>query len=35
MGHSFLGYFILSLFFFPLSLIMAYVVRDRAAPAVG
>lgn len=28
-GHSFLGYFILSLFFFPLALIMAYVVRDR------
>jgi ABC-type Mn2+/Zn2+ transport system permease subunit len=28
-GHSFLGYFILSLFFFPLSLIMAYVVEDR------
>jgi hypothetical protein len=35
MGHSFLGYFILSLFLFPLSLIMAYVVRDRTAPAVG
>jgi hypothetical protein len=34
-GHSFLGYFILSLFFFPLALIMAYVVRDRATPAVG
>lgn len=28
-GHSFLGYFILSLFFFPLALILAYVVRDR------
>ena len=28
-GHSFLGYFVLSLFFFPLSLIMAYVVQDR------
>jgi hypothetical protein len=28
-GHSFIGYFILSLFFFPLALIMAYVVRDR------
>jgi len=28
-GHSFLGYFILSLFFFPLALIMAYVVQDR------
>ena len=34
-GHSFLGYFILSLFFFPLALIMAYVVGDRAAPALG
>lgn len=28
-GHSFLGYFVLSLFFFPLALIMAYVVKDR------
>jgi hypothetical protein len=28
-GHSWLGFFILSLFFFPLSLIMAYVVDDR------
>ena len=34
-GHSFLGYFILSLFFFPLALIMAYVVADRAAPALA
>ena len=25
-GHSFLGFFILSLIFFPLSLILAYVV---------
>ena len=30
-GHSFFGYFILSLFFFPLALIMAYVVKDRAS----
>jgi hypothetical protein len=30
-GHSFIGYFILSVFFFPLALIMAYVVQDRAA----
>ena len=30
-GHSFFGYFILSLFFFPLALIMAYVVQDRTA----
>ena len=28
-GHSFIGYFILSLIFFPLALILAYVVRDR------
>ncbi len=27
--HSFIGFFILSLFFFPLALIMAYVVNDR------
>jgi hypothetical protein len=29
-GHSFIGYFILSLFFFPLAIIMAYVVQDRS-----
>ena len=34
-GHSFLGYFILSLFFFPLALIMAYVVQDRTGPALS
>ena len=28
-GHSFIGYFVLSLFFFPLALIMAYAVNDR------
>jgi hypothetical protein len=28
-GHSFIGYFIFSLFFFPAALITAYVVRDR------
>jgi hypothetical protein len=28
-GHSFIGYFILSLIFFPLALIMAYAVHDR------
>jgi hypothetical protein len=28
-GHSFVLYFIFSLFFFPLALIMAYVVKDR------
>jgi hypothetical protein len=30
-GHSFIGYFLLSLLFFPLSLIMAYTVQDRTA----
>jgi len=29
-GHSFFGYFLLSLLFFPLALIMAYVVQDRS-----
>ena len=33
-GHSFLGYFLLSLLFFPLSLILAYVVQDRSGYAV-
>jgi hypothetical protein len=28
-GHSFIGYFVLSLFFFPLALIMAYAVQNR------
>jgi pilus assembly protein TadC len=32
-GHSFIGYFIFSLFFFPLALIMAYLVHDRRQPA--
>jgi hypothetical protein len=32
-GHSFFGYFLLSLLFFPLALIMAYMVGDRTAPA--
>jgi len=34
-GHSFIGFFILSLFFWPLSLVLAYLVRDRRAVAVG
>ena len=37
-GHSFLGYFILSLFLFPLAIIRAYVVQDRSiqqAPPVS
>ena len=33
-GHSFLGYFLLSLLLFPLALILAYVVSDRSAPAM-
>ena len=32
-GHSFVGYFILSLFFFRPALITSCVVDDRAAPA--
>jgi hypothetical protein len=34
-GHSFLGYFVFSLFFFPAALITAYMVGDRihAVPA--
>ena len=32
-GHSFIGYFIFSLFFFPAALITAYVVRDRRVVA--
>jgi hypothetical protein len=31
-GHSWLGYYILSLFYFPQALIMAYVVQDRRVP---
>ena len=31
-GHSFFGYFILSLIFWPLALILAYVVKDRGRP---
>jgi hypothetical protein len=32
-GHSFIGYFIFSLFFFPLALLTAYLVHDRTQPA--
>ena len=28
-GHSFIGFFVFSLFFFPAAIIVAYVVRDR------
>ena len=31
-GHSFIGFFILSLFFFFLALILAYLVDDRSTP---
>lgn len=34
-GHSFLGYFLLSLLFFPLALILAYVVSDRHTPELA
>jgi len=34
-GHSFLGYFIFSLFFFPAALLVAYLVRDRTRSAVA
>ena len=34
-GHSFVGYFILSLFFFPLALILAYVAGDRRSVALA
>ena len=32
-GHSFLGYFIFSVVFFPLALIAAYMVEDRTVTA--
>ena len=28
-GHSFIGYFLFSLVFFPLALLVAYMVDDR------
>jgi hypothetical protein len=34
-GHSFLGYFIFSLFFFPLALLVAYLVRDNTRHAAS
>jgi hypothetical protein len=30
-GHSFFGYFLFSIFFFPAALIVAYMVGDRTA----
>jgi hypothetical protein len=34
-GHSFFLYFLFSLVFFPAALIVAYLVNDRAQPAVA
>ena len=33
-GHSFFGFFVLSLFVFPLAVILAYAVDDRTRSAV-
>ena len=32
-GHSFIGYFLFSLVFFPAALIVAYMVQDRRVAA--
>jgi hypothetical protein len=34
-GHSFFGYFIFSLIFFPAALIVAYMVSDKTAGATA
>jgi hypothetical protein len=34
-GHSLFGFFLFSLVFFPAALIVAYMVSDRAQPAVA
>jgi hypothetical protein len=34
-GHSFFGYFIFSLIFFPAALIVAYMVSDKRIAATG
>jgi hypothetical protein len=34
-GHSFFLYFVFSLIFFPLVLIVAYMVEDRTSPSYG
>ncbi|MGA8927348.1 MAG: hypothetical protein WA701_03955 [Solirubrobacterales bacterium] len=34
-GHSFFGYFVFSLVFFPLALLMAYMSQDRSAPGAA
>ena len=34
-GHSFFGYFLFSLVFFPAALIVAYLVSDRTTAALA
>ena len=34
-GHSFLGYFVFSLVFFPAALIVAYLVSDKSSYATA
>ena len=34
-GHSFLGYFVFSLFFFPAALVVAYLVPNRNRAMAG
>jgi hypothetical protein len=34
-GHSFIGYFIFSLFFFPAAIIVAYLIHDRTQAPGG
>lgn len=34
-GHSFFGYFLFSLIFFPAALIVAYLVSDKSAGAAA
>jgi len=34
-GHSFIGFFIFSIIFFPAALIVAYLVRDRRVVVVA
>jgi cadmium resistance protein CadD (predicted permease) len=34
-GHSFFGYFLFSLIFFPAALLVAYMVSDRTASALA
>ena len=34
-GHSFFGYFLFSIVFFPAALLVAYLVGDRTTPAVA